>query len=99
MIVTKNKIDAFFNKRKKVQTGRVDKIRNAKIRSAIIVKFDQVSKMHLLSQFCILASYKASGAAKPRIVYTSLPKILSRFSTKRKVLKMVKRRMIAAPVQ
>ena len=48
MIVTKNKIDAFFNKRKKVQTGRVDKIRNAKIRSAIIVKFDQVSKMHLL---------------------------------------------------
>ena len=57
------------------------------------IKFDLVSKLHLFTRTCILASYKAAGVLKPRIIYSSLPKVMSRFYTKRSVLGKVRKKM------
>ena len=95
--VTNRKFDAFFSKKSQkkvdgpVKTGCV-----AKRKRVIIVKFDTVSKMHLFTQSCILASYRASGASKPRFIYTSLPRVIPRITTKRRVLKIVKKKIESA---
>ena len=90
--VTEKKIDAFFSKKlekkvnDQVNSGRVRKNKNG-----ISVKFDTVSKMQSFTQSCILTSYRASGASRPRIIYTSLKRVIPRITTKRRVLRMVKK--------
>ena len=92
MKVVKNKIDKFFkNRRAKKRINELKMFTNE--RRVMSVKFDAVSKSHLFSRSCILASYKASGVPKPSLVYSSLPKIMDRISTKRSVLRKVKERI------
>ena len=54
------------------------------------IKFDRVSMMHLYSRSCLLSSYKAAGVHRPRFIYTSMPKLISRFYTKRSVLRKIR---------
>ena len=94
--VIAGKFDTFFSKRLKVKDcislGAMGTTRSGR---SINVKFDGVSKMHLFSRSCIIAGYKASGTAKPRIIFSSLPRVVSRISTKRKVLAIVKKRIVS----
>ena len=92
MGVINRKIDAFFTKRSRSK-NHITPVKVGKSRRTVNVKFDAVSRMHLFSRSCILESYRASGAARPRIVFSSLPRVMSRISTKRKVLGMVKKRL------
>ena len=95
MLVINRKFDTFFTKRT-TANPRVRAISHQKAgknKRSIIVKFDGVSKMHLFTQSCILTSYKASGIVKPRILYSSLPKMIAKIVTKRRVLAMVKEKL------
>ena len=97
MNVINRKIDNFFTKRSCSKVLKISTARVVKNSRTINVKFDGVSKMHLFTQSCLLTSYKASGTAKPRIVFSSLPRVIARISTKRKVLGMVKKRISIDP--
>ena len=90
MKVIEGKFETFFTKRHQPRT----RAKAARTRSILNLKFDAVSKMHLFTQKCILSSYKSSSTAKPRIVYSSLPRVMSRISTKRKVLSIVKKQCV-----
>ena len=92
MKVINRKFDSFFIKRRAKVLGESSKVVDRSGR-VVTVKFDTVSKVHLFSKSCILASYKASGFSKPRVVYSSLPKVMAKVSTKRSVLGRVKRRI------
>ena len=69
------------------------KVKVATRKQVTSVKFDMISKMHLYSRSCIVSSYKAAGKQLPRIVYSSLPRIMSKVYTKRSVLGKVKKRL------
>jgi hypothetical protein len=88
MQAVKGKFKSFYSKH--YQRDCLAKSRPESRRRVTSVKFDLVSKMHLYSQSCIVSSYKAAGKPKPRIVYSSLPKVMSRVYTKRSVLRKVK---------
>ena len=59
-------------------------------RRVVSIKFDLVSKMHRFSRSCIVESYKAAGVSRPRMVYSSLPKVMGKLYTKRSVLSKVR---------
>ena len=86
MQVIDSKIKEFYKKSKPVKRLRVR-------RRLVVIKYDSVSKMHLFTRSVILKSYKAAGAISPRIVHSSLPKIMSKFYTKRSVLSKVRNSM------
>ena len=97
MKVVEGKFESYFSKRRQPRTrakAARTRAKAARTRSILNLKFDAVSKMHLFTQKCILSSYKASSTAKPRIVYSSLPRVMSRISTKRKVLSIVKKQCV-----
>merc|ERR1719450_1936577 len=78
------RIKRFYSRQ---NAGRITKLnRGSRITR---IKFDAVSKMHQYSKSCLLASYRAAGLT-PRFVYTSLPRVLSKFYSKRAVVKKVK---------
>ena len=81
MQVVKSKMKAYFCKQRRLRKlSRPKRLKNPG--RVISIKFDLVSKLHLFTRTCILASYKAAGVLKPRIIYSSLPKVMSRFYTK-----------------
>ena len=86
MLVINRKFDTFFTKRA-TANPRVRAISHQKAGK------NKQSKMHLFTQSCILTSYKASGIVKPRILYSSLPKMIAKIVTKRRVLAMVKEKL------
>ena len=82
------KLAEFYAKRKSSNsTGNVVK---TEYRTVTSVTFDAVSKIHMLTKQCIFETYKLAGIQCPRIVYTSLPKLGTKVSTKRSVLGKVK---------
>ena len=87
MTVIHSKIKKFYSK---MQEGQVIKLGSDSRKKVTSIKFDSVSKMHFFTRSCILTSYKAAGRPSPRIVFSSLPKIMSRFYTKRSVIRKVK---------
>ena len=91
MTVVHNKFDAFTLRQRKT-AGKAKKKAPADKR-IVNIKFDTVSKLHLFTRSCITASYKAAGLTCPRVVYSSLPKVISKFSTKRSVVGKVKERI------
>ena len=93
MQVVKSKFESFFAKRRNARSQHVHAQGQSKSRRVVSVKFDLVSKVHLYSRSCILASYKAAGVPGPRLVYSSLPKVMSRIYTKRSVIRKVKKRL------
>ena len=100
MNVIQNKFDAFFSKLRKTSRDNSDDASasnnsdNANAnRSVVSVKFDAVSNIHLFTRTCITESYKACGMPCPRLVYSSLPKVMEKFSTKRSVVGKVKERI------
>jgi hypothetical protein len=88
MQAVKGKFKRFYSRRH--QRSYLTQSRPRSRTHVTSIKFDLVSKMHLYSQSCIVSSYKAAGKPKPRIVYSSLPKVMSRVYTKRSVLRKVK---------
>ena len=92
MTVVNSKIERFFTKRR---LGRKQLVKPKVLsrKQVTSVKFDIVSKMHLYSRSCIVSSYKAAGRKLPRIVYSSLPKVLSKVYTKHSVLGKVKKKL------
>ena len=93
--VIAGKFDTFFSNRLEVKDCKSLGVKSNRPGRSVNVKFDGVSKLHLFSQSCIVAGYKASGTAKPRIIFSSLPRVVSRISTKRKVLAIVKKRIVS----
>ena len=88
MAVIHNKFDAFFSKLR----GSVNSNSEGApaISSVVSVKFDIVSKVHMFTRPCITESYKACGMPCPNFVYSSLPKVMEKISTKRSVVGKVK---------
>ena len=58
--------------------------------SVTSVTFDAVSKVHQFTRQCLIESFKKASFDDPRVVYSSLPKLGSRISTKRSILGTVK---------
>lgn len=85
------KFETFFAKKSRAKPRTLAKAGTT--RGILNLKFDGVTKMHLFTQRCILRSYKASSTAKPRIIFSSLPRVMARISSKRKVLATVKKMM------
>ena len=82
------KLAEFHAKRKSSNsTGNVVK---TEYRTVTSVTFDAVSKIHMLTKQCIFETYKLAEVQCQRIVYTSLPKLGTKVSTKRSVLGKVK---------
>ena len=75
----------------RLHAGKI--IKKEPVRRVTCIRFDGVSRMHQYSRTCIVASYKAAGLRGPRVVYTSLPRVMSRFYSKRTVLKKVKAKL------
>ena len=80
------RIKRFYSRQ---NAGRITKVNRGSRKLITRIKFDAVSKMHQYSKSCLLASYRAAGLT-PRFVYTSLPRVLSKFYSKRTVVKKVK---------
>ena len=93
MQVLESKFERFFTKRMRERHQHAESRRVHRRSSVASVKFDQVSKMHLYSRCCIISSYKAAGRQNPRIIYSSLPKVMSRVYTKRSVIRKVKNKI------
>ena len=72
----------------RLHAGKVTK--EEPVRRVTSIRYDGVSRMHHYSRACVVASYKAAGLKGPRVVYTSLPRVMSRFYSKRAVLKKIK---------
>merc|ERR1712129_393921 len=87
MVAVESKIQKYYSKNKH---GKVVKTKSMARKQVISIKFDQVSKMHLFTKTCLVSSYKAAGRPRPRIVYSSLPKVMARLYTKRAVLRKVR---------
>ena len=58
------------------------------------VKFDAVSKLHLFTTTCIEDAFRLIGETPPRTVFSSLPKLSSKISTKRSVLGLVRSKIV-----
>ena len=90
--MVRSKFERFFAKRR-LGRKQLVKPRVERRKQVTSVKFDMVSKMHLHSRLCIVSSYKAAGRQLPRIVYSSLPKVMSKVYTKRSVIGKVQKKM------
>ena len=89
MKVIKHKFDNFMVKLRKVSSSaRLPRGRHP--HSLVNLKFDGASKFHALTRSCILRSYKNINKPMPRLVYSSLPKIMSSLVTKRSLLRKIK---------
>ena len=82
---------AFFNKKHEFKRMSLERAKSDEVKMSTIIKFDSVSMLHLFTRKCILSSYKASGSAKPRFILSNLPRVMSRITTKRKVLSMIRK--------
>ena len=88
MNVIDSKIKNFYNNRRKSRSDSVKRLVNT--RRVVSIKYDSVSHMHLFTRRCILKSYKAAGVSSPKIVHSSLPKVMSKLYTKRSVLSQLR---------
>ena len=93
MHVVESKIKKFFSNQHR---GRVLKVKPRISKKVTSIKFDRISKMHMFTKNCLVSSYKAAGRLRPRIVHSSLPKVMSRFYTKRAVLRKVKSKVVGS---
>ena len=91
MKVIDSKIKMFYNNRRKPKPALVKRLVNT--RRVVSVKYDSVSNMHLFTRTSIMKSYKAAGVKSPRIVHSSLPKVMTKLYSKRSVLTQVKKSM------
>ena len=91
MKVIDSKIKMFYNNRRNSKPASVKRLVNTK--RVVSVKYDSVSSMHLFTRTCIMKSYKAAGVKSPRIVHSSLPKVMTKLYSKRSVLTQVKKSM------
>lgn len=91
MLAVESKLKKFYTKKR---GGRVFKAETVKMKQVTSIKFDLVSKIHLYSQSCLVSSYKAAGRPSPRIVYSSLPKVMARFYSKRSVIRKVRNEVV-----
>ena len=91
--IIKSKFDSFFDKRRIAKFQKINRKTILKTSRVTSVKFYRVSKMHLFTCSCIISSYKVAGVHRPRLVYSSLPKVMSRVYTKRSVLRRVRKRL------
>ena len=91
MNVIDSKIKNFYTNRRKSRPASVKRLVNT--RRVVGIKYDSVSNMHLFTRKCILKSYKSAGVSCPRIVHSSLPKVMSKLYTKRSVLSQVRSRV------
>merc|ERR1712142_1193419 len=82
---------AFFAKKHGFKRMSSERTKIDQVKMSAIVKFDSASMLHLFTRKCILSSYKASGSAKPRFILSNLPRVMSRITTKRKVLSMIRK--------
>ena len=86
MKIIKRKFDISMRKLKKPPVAKA----RQHFGNIVKLRYDRPSKFHLLTRSCILSSYKNVRKPAPRVIHSSLPKIMSRLVTKRSVLRKVK---------
>ena len=91
MPAIESKIKKFFTRK---HSGKLSKHKSGLENRVSSIKFDLVSKMHQYSKSCLLASYKAAGRPVPRLVYSSLPKVMTRFYSKCSVIRKIKSKAV-----
>ena len=89
MEVIKQKFKVFMRKLRKPQSRKASTSRLPHSR-VLSLKFDLTSGLHLFTRSCVLSAYKSAGITRPRLIYSSLPKVMSRIITKRSLLRKVK---------
>ena len=86
MKIIKRKFGIFMRKLRKPSVVKT----RQHFKNIVKLRFDAPSKINLFTRSCILSSYKNVRKPAPRIIHSSLPKVMSYLVTKRSVLRKVK---------
>jgi len=89
----KKKFRKFYQNAKNLVKVRRKRIAVGASSPWAMVTYDRVSRIHKITQKCIMKAYHGMRGRMPLLVHRSLPKVMSHLESKRKLMRKVKQHM------